>query len=100
MNFFTGQKLICVDGKFDKVVLNFMRQFPEEGKTYAVRGVQLGLSPLTPTDRKRKSRTKLLLVGVVNPSAGDGKEHGFNSERFRPLNANQVVNLETAKANE
>ena len=83
-------KVVCIDGKFEPQVAALFQQLPIEGKTYVVRSVHLGLTPREP-GKSRQSKTKLLLVGIVNPNANDGKEHGFNAERFRKLDRKSVV---------
>ena len=84
MSFHIGQKVVCIDGKFPDTIKRLLTQLPIEGQTYVVRKVHLGLSVWKP-NQPRQSKVKLLLIGIVNHKAKDGKEHGFNAERFRSL---------------
>jgi len=77
-----GQKVVCIDDRFDAVALALYTAFPVKGVTYVVRDVQLGIR----TDCKTGD-VSLLLVGVMNPHATSraGLEFGFSADRFRPL---------------
>jgi len=80
--FLTGQKVVCIDGKFDLNILKFYSVVPREGQTYVVRG----MSPGVAIDRKT-AEIAVYLVGLHNPlsNVAPFRERGFRAERFRPL---------------
>lgn len=83
MNFEAGQKVMCIDDKFTPAVLRLLVQVPVKDKVYVVRDVKIGFAPIK--RGKREGAVRLMLIGLSNPNADDGQEHGFNAERFRPL---------------
>lgn len=95
--FDAGQKVVCVDDKFAPAALRWLVQLPVEGKVYVVRDVKIGFSLVK--RGKRKGGVRVLLVGLVNPEAKDGQEHGFNAERFRLLEEVKQRNLEIVEDN-
>lgn len=82
MNISIGQKVVCVDAKFDAVAHELYTQFPMRDEIYVIRDVRLGIQ----TDCKTGD-VSVLLIGVVNPYANSrsGQEYGFRADRFRPL---------------
>jgi hypothetical protein len=85
----TGDKVVCIDDVFDKCILGLFTELPVEGRTYVVRDVQMGFTPIVPK-KSREGAVKLLLIGVKNPLAENGQEHGFNADRFRKLSQMQA----------
>jgi hypothetical protein len=80
--FITGQKVVCIDGKFDPCIAKFYTSLPIENVVYVVRGTTVGLSP-----RGEEGEIAVYLVGIVNPRSNKPPfpERGFKAERFRPL---------------
>ena len=78
----TGQKVVCVDAKFDPAVAQFYVALPQEGKVYAVRGLAPGVAPDGVT-----ADIAVYLVGLRNPLSAKApfRERGFKPERFKPL---------------
>lgn len=78
----TGQKVVCVNGKFDESIKRFYSALPVEGVTYEIRGSTVGISP-----RGEEGELCVYLVGLVNPCSevAPFRERGFNAERFAPL---------------
>ena len=79
-DFSVGDKVTCVDDKFDAKVRELYTALPVEGRTYVVRAVRLGIR----SDCKTGDLS-LLLVGLNNPHANSrsGLERGFSETRFR-----------------
>lgn len=81
----TGQKVVCIDDKFDTTVANLYVALPEEGKTYVIRGS----APGVPLDNlnDQGGAIAVYLEGLHNPcsKAPPHREFGFKEERFRPL---------------
>lgn len=78
-----GQKVVCVDDKFEPAALRWLKQTPIKDKVYVVRDVKIGF--LLIKRGQREGGVRVLLIGLNNSNAKDGQEHGFNSDRFRPL---------------
>ena len=80
--FIVGQKVVCIDGKFDPQIQKFYTAMPEEGRTYVVRSVCVGVSP-----KGEEGEIAVTLVGMKNPrsSTPPFPERGFKAERFRSL---------------
>lgn len=79
--FVTGQKVICIDGKFEPEVLPFYVALPREGGIYVVRG----LAPAN--DIRMNDELAVYLIGVHNPCSNVApfRERGFKADRFRAL---------------
>lgn len=74
-----GQKVICVNDKFERDCLPSISAFPVKGRTYTVRD-------LVPAfDYDMKETCAVLLDELVNPPNPKGIENGFSSDRFRTL---------------
>jgi hypothetical protein len=84
MSFDVGQKVVCVDDRFDDWVLKLYTALPKKDAVYVVRDVRIGVAF---EQGKRNGAVSILLVGMVNPPADSkaGLERGFNAERFRSL---------------
>ncbi len=83
MNDFTaGDKVVCVDDRWDAVTLKLYTALPVKDRVYVVREVRLGIR----TDC-RTGDLSVLLIGLVNPiSRGRTRlEFGFSADRFRKL---------------
>lgn len=96
MSFDIGQKVICVDDKFDAWILRFYTALPKKDQIYVIRDVRLGIR----TDRKTGD-VSVTLVGLINPCAESKAAHerGFSESRFRSLDElksrNKTVQVET-----
>ncbi len=80
-----GQRVVCVDDRFPKWVVEFFNQLPVKGGTYTVREVCLRRETLRGSD---SATIALLLEELRNPpdpSHKGGEELAFKSERFAPL---------------
>ena len=85
-----GQRVVCVDDRFPKWVVEFFNQLPIKGCTYTVREVCLRRETL----RGSESGTIALLLEELrnppDPSHKGGEELAFKSERFAPLEEIEV----------
>lgn len=84
-----GQKVVCIDGKFPLGIEKLYTALPEEGKTYIIREVSLGVNW-----KSKEGEVCLYLLGLRNPKSSKAPfpERGFNAERFKPLE--EIVKLE------
>jgi len=86
----TGQKVVCVDDVFPPAAKRLYLALPVKDRIYVVRQVSLGVNW-----KAEPGEVCLLLVGLHNPRSTKPPfpERGFNSERFRPLNENEIVEM-------
>ena len=78
-SFYVGQKVICIDDKFPRAVLDWCNSLPIAGYIYTIRAMQVGQDRVTGL-----SNLGLLLEEIVNPPSGWGCEAGFCHYRFIP----------------
>ena len=83
-----GEKIVCVNGKFEPVHKAIYKSLPIEGNVYTVRECSLGRVRTGGKDNGCSFR--VLLVEIVNgpdpymnPDAAE--ELGFRSDRFAPM---------------
>jgi hypothetical protein len=80
--FEVGQKVVCVDDRFPRAVLEYLRVLPLKGTVYTVRDV-------IPAQEWGGGHTcAILLREIRNPPAPHRKEWGecgFDPRRFRPV---------------
>jgi hypothetical protein len=80
-----GQRVVCVDDRFPKWVVEFFNQLPIKGRTYTIRDVCLRRETIRGSD---SATIALLLEELHNPPDPTHKgneELAFKSERFAPL---------------
>jgi len=80
-----GQRVVCVDDRFPKWVVEFFNQLPIKGRTYTIRDVCLRRETMRGSD---SATIALLLEELHNPPDPTHKgneELAFKSERFAPL---------------
>lgn len=79
--FITGQKVVCIDGKFPLGIERYYDALPKEGVTYVVRGLCPAIG------FKHEDEICVYLIGLTNPKSNKPPfpERGFKCERFRPL---------------
>lgn len=89
-----GQKVVCIDGKFDEVIKTFYTALPVEGVTYVIRGMGVGFSP-----KRECGEVWVTLIGLNNPRSAKAPfpERAFNAMRFRPLDEIQEENSGTKR---
>lgn len=87
-----GQKIICVNDKFEKDCLPNIHAFPINGRVYTVRDLVPAI------DYDMKSTCAILLEELINPPNPMGVENGFDSSRFRTLEDIKEVRKESEKA--
>jgi hypothetical protein len=87
----SGQKVVCVDGKFPLGIEKLYTALPKAGVTYVVRDVSLGVNL-----RMEPGEVAITLLGLHNPRSltPPFPERAFNAERFRPLEENPPVQAE------
>ena len=94
--FQTGQKVACIDDKFEPWVFDLYRQLPKKDKIYTVRALRSGRSnpQFTVNDDAEIKLTGaefdiLVLLNELHnpddPHSSVKQELGFRSERFAPL---------------
>jgi hypothetical protein len=94
--FQTGQKVACIDDKFEPWVFDLYRQLPKKDKIYTVRALRSGRSnpQFTINDDAEIKLTGaefdiLVLLNELHnpddPHSSVKQELGFRSERFAPL---------------
>ena len=85
-----GQKVICVDDAFPAGIDAFHSALPFEGQVYTVRD-------LTPGETIEKQGAMAVLLAEIQGKINQlGIEHGFNSDRFRPLTEAEQEEVEQA----
>src|SRR5213080_1919399 len=93
-----GQRLVCVDDRFPKWVVEFFNQLPVKGATYTIREVCLRRETL----RGSESGTIALLLEELrnppDPAHKGGEELAFKSERFAPLEEIEISEEEEIEA--
>lgn len=80
--FIKGQKVVCVDDKFDPSIARFYVNLPKKDVVYVVRDVVLAYGP-----NKEEGEIAVYLLGMKNPPSSKEPypERGFKIERFAPL---------------
>lgn len=86
-----GSKVICVDDRFPKEVINLYSFLPVKDAQYVVRDVGVGIG------WNGAPEIVVYLQGMLNPNSSTPPhpERGFNQERFReieepPLEAEEI----------
>jgi len=80
-----GQRVACINDKFEPWVHEYYDQLPTKGQIYTIRAVSLGRGTLVGSEM---AEVKLLLEELHNPPDPHhkgGDELGFRSDRFAPL---------------
>lgn len=91
-----GQRVVCVNDRFEAWVHEYYDQLPVKGQTYTIRAVSLGRGTLVGSEM---AEVKLLLEELHNgtdPHHKGNEELGFRSDRFAPLE--EADESETAEA--
>jgi hypothetical protein len=83
-----GEKVVCVNGKFDPIHKAIYKNLPIEGEVYTVRESSLGRVRTGGKDSGCSFR--VLLVEIVNGpdpymNPDTAEELGFRSDRFAPM---------------
>lgn len=83
--FTTGQKVVCVDDVFSEAIKKMFTALPVKDVTYTVRGTTVGVNYM-PGQPREEGEVAVYLVELVNPAGNRSqREHGFNANRFVPL---------------
>ncbi|MBL9158932.1 MAG: hypothetical protein JNJ70_15740 [Verrucomicrobiales bacterium] len=105
--FQTGQRVVCIDDRFDPWVFDLYQQLPRKNGVYTVRALGVGRSnPTFAIDDDAKLKITgadfdllLLLDELHNPDdphSSIQQELGFRAERFAPLEEDLAENEEVA----
>lgn len=81
-----GQKVVCINDKFNDFIRAIYKQLPVKGVTYTIREVFLGREKVV--NAGDSATVGLLLEELHNPPDpfhSGQQELGFTSERFAPL---------------
>lgn len=93
-----GQRVVCVDDRFPKWVVEYFNQLPVKGRTYTIREVCLRRETL----RGSESATIAVLLHELHnppdPAHKGGEELAFKAERFAPLEEIEVGEHEEIEA--
>jgi len=85
-----GMRVACIDDRFPKWVVEFYDQLPVKGSIYTIREVCLRRETL----RGSESATIALLLeelhNAKDPTHSGGEELAFKSERFAPLEEEEM----------
>jgi hypothetical protein len=85
-----GMRVACIDDRFPKWVTEFYDQLPVKGSIYTIREVCLRRETL----RGSESATIALLLeelhNASDPTHSGGEELAFKSERFAPLEEEEM----------
>ncbi len=84
----TGEKVVCVDAKFEPLHKHIYKALPVEGTVYTVRECSIGRS-------KSGVSYRVLLEELVNGPdpymhESNAEELGFRSDRFAPMVTNEA----------
>jgi hypothetical protein len=84
-----GDKVVCINDKWDAWVFDTYNQLPEQGEIYTIRAVRAGRPNL---DGGAAVLTLLLeeLQNDIDYSHIGGDELGFRANRFAPLNSQRA----------
>jgi hypothetical protein len=80
-----GQRVVCVDDRFPKWVVEFFNQLPVKGRTYTIREVCLRRETMRGSDSATIALLLQELHNPPDPTHTGGEELAFKSERFAPL---------------
>jgi hypothetical protein len=80
-----GQRVVCIDDKFPKWVVEFYEQLPVKGETYTIREVCLRRETLKGSDAATVALLLEELQNPEDPTHVEKEELAFRSERFAPL---------------
>lgn len=105
--FQTGQRVVCIDDRFDPWVFDLYKQLPRKNGVYTVRALGVGRSnPTFAIDEDARLKITgadfdmlLLLDELHNPDDPHStiqQELGFRAERFAPLEEDLAENEEVA----
>mgnify|MGYP001164700965 CR=1 FL=1 len=105
--FQTGQRVVCIDDRFDPWVYDLYKSLPRKNGIYTVRALGVGRSnPTFAIDDDAKLKITgadfdllLLLEELHNPDDPHStiqQELGFRAERFAPLEEDLAENEEVA----
>jgi hypothetical protein len=108
--FTTGQKVVCINDEFAPWVFDLYKQLPKKGKHYTVRSTGMGaanpnwsISDEGVFRGATEPDFNVLLQELQNPddpTCSYKQELSFKSERFAPLEVDELEQEETAYAEE
>ena len=85
-----GQRVVCVDDRFPKWVVEFFSQLPVKGRTYTIREVCLRRETIRGSDSATIAVLLEELQNPPDPTHKGNEELAFKSERFAPLEEIEV----------
>jgi hypothetical protein len=85
-----GDKVNCVDDRFPRAIVDWCDQLPKAGCIYTIRAIQPGSNPITGV-----RCLGLLLQEIVNPQTPEGRETGFDHNRFSHFDSDYARNETT-----
>lgn len=84
--FYTGQRVICIDGKLSSDVREWAGQIPREGEVYTIQRVYDGTNRISGC---RETGVDLVEVDTFLPGSLKGRL-GWYAGRFAPLDLEEV----------
>lgn len=81
--FTVGQKVVCVNDRFEPELARFYINLPKKGVVYVIRDVVMGVDFY----KNEPGEICVYLVGMKNPPSAKEPypERGFRADRFREL---------------
>lgn len=86
-----GQRVVCINDKFEPWVSEYYDQLPTKHEVYTIRAVSLGRGTLVGSEM---AEVRLLLEELHNgpdPHHQGGDELGFRSDRFAPFEEEELT---------
>lgn len=74
-----GQRVLCIDDTFPRYFADWYNALPIAGNVYTIRGMQLGVEPIT-----GRYDLGFLLEEISSPRKANCSEAGFFHTRFVP----------------
>lgn len=78
-NWSIGQKVLCIDDRFPRQIVEWCNALPIAGHVYTIRALQFGVDPIT-----FMYDLGFLLEEISSPRKANGSESGFFHTRFVP----------------
>lgn len=78
--FYVGQRVVCIDDRFDPSIVAWADHLPRAGEIYTVRSCKNA-----PDHATGVSGPSFKLLEIANPRTEQGGEVTFSSERFEPI---------------
>jgi hypothetical protein len=95
-----GMRVACIDDRFPKWITEFYDQLPVKGSVYTIREVCLRRETLKGSESATIALLLEELHNASDPTHSGGEELAFKSERFAPLEEEEMEEREVLAAAE